>query len=100
MSIPRITKMELVDDDSNDTDEELYEGIREEYFPNLKQIIHVRTGPTSAISIALDPSFESAVTNLEGRTKMLELLEPHLKDVFHHEGEVSKNVITNLSETQ
>ena len=31
---------------------------------------------------------------------MLELLEPHLKDVFHHEGENSNNVITNLLKTQ
>ena len=57
MSIARITMMELVDEDSMDTVEELYEGIREEYFPNLEQIINVRTGPTSAISIALYPSF-------------------------------------------
>ena len=99
MSIARITMMELVDENSMDTVEELYEGIREEYFPNLEQIINVRTGPTSAISIALYPSFESAETNLQGRAKMLEILEPHLKDVFHHEGEVSKNVITNLTKT-
>ena len=99
MSIARITMMELVNKDSMDMVEELYEGIREEYFPNLEQIINVRTGPTSAISIALYPSFESAETNLEGRAKMLELLEPHLKDVFYHEGEVSKNFTINLSKT-
>ena len=96
MSIARITMMELVDEDSMDTVEERYEGIREEYFPNLEQIINVRTGPTSAISIALYPSFESAETNLEGREKMLELLRPHLKDVFYHEGQVSKNITTNV----
>ena len=52
MSIARITMMELVDENSMDTVEELYESIREEYFPNLEQIINVRTGPSSAISIA------------------------------------------------
>ena len=66
MSIARITMMELVDENSMDMVEELSEGIREEYFPNLEQIINVRTGPTSTISIALYPSFESAETNLEG----------------------------------
>ena len=53
MSIACITMMELVDEDSMDMVEELYEGIREEYFPNLEQVINVKTGPTSAISIAL-----------------------------------------------
>ena len=60
MSIARITMMELVDENSMYMVEKLYEGIREEYFPNLEQIINVRTGPTSAFSIALYPSFESA----------------------------------------
>ncbi len=51
---------------------------------NFEQIINVRTGPNSVIAIALYPSNESAMTNLEGRAKMLKLLETNLKDVFHY----------------
>ena len=36
MSIARITMMWLIDKESMDTVEELYEGIREEYFSNLE----------------------------------------------------------------
>ena len=100
MGIVRITRMELVDQYSMDTVEELYEGIRREYSPNCEHIINVRKRPTSSISIALYPSFESAKTNLEGRANILDLLEPHLKDVFHHEGEVNKNVIPNLAKAK
>ena len=66
MSIARITMMELVDENSMDKIEALYESAREDYYPNLEQVINVRTGPKSAISIALYPLFESAETNLEG----------------------------------
>ena len=96
ISIARITMMELVDENSMDKIEALYESVREEYYPNLEQVINVRTGPKSAISIALYPSFESAETNLKGRNKLLKMMEPHLKDTFYHEGEVSLNLTSNL----
>ena len=44
-------------------------GLRKNISLNLEQIINIRTGLTSAISIALHPSFESAVSNLDGRIK-------------------------------
>ena len=100
MSIARITMIELVDEDNMDKIDALYESVREEYYPNLEQVINVRTGPKSAISIAPYPSFESAKTNLEGRNKLLKMMEPHLKDTFYHEGEVSLNFTSNSSETQ
>ena len=100
MSIARITMMDLVDENSMDKIETLYESVRKEYYPNLEQVINVRTGPKSAISIALYPSFESAETNLEGRNKLLKMMEPHLKDTFYHEGEVSLNFTSNSSKTQ
>ena len=71
--------------------EALYGTIVDEYFPNLEQVINIETGPTSGISIALYPSFESAETNLEGRSKMIKLMEPYLKDSFYHEGEEIRN---------
>ena len=75
-------------------------GLRKNISLNLEQIINIRTGLTSAISIALHPSFESVESNLNGRTKPLELLGAHLKDGFHHEGKVSKKAGTNLAKTQ
>ena len=100
MSIARFTMMDLVDANSMDKIEALYESIRAEYYPNLEQVIEVRSGPKSAISIALYPSFERAETNLEGRNKLLKMMEPHLKDTFYHEGEVSLNFTSNSSKTQ
>ena len=49
MRIARITMMELVDEDSMDKIDALYESVREEYYPNLEQVINVRTGPKSVI---------------------------------------------------
>ena len=91
MSIARVTMHEFNKENMHEEVEALYATIVDEYFPNLEQVINVKTGPTSAISIALYPSFESAETNLEGRSKMMELLVPYIKDSFYHEGEVTTN---------
>ena len=42
----------------HDKIEELYASIVDEYFPNLVQVMNIKTGPTSAISSAIYPSFE------------------------------------------
>ena len=91
MSIARVTMHEFNEENMHEEIQELYATIVDEYFPNLEQVINVKTGPTSAISIALYPSFESEETNLEGRAKMMELLDPYLKDSFYHAGEVTPN---------
>ena len=65
----------------------------DEYFPNLEQVINIKTGPTSAISLAIYPSFEKAEKNLGDRTNMVELMAPYVKDSFFHEAEVTKNFI-------
>ena len=68
--------------------EALYGTIVDEYFPNLEQVINIKTGATSGISIAIYPSFQSAENNLDGRSKMIKLIEPYPKYSFYHEGEV------------
>ena len=73
--------------------ETLYSRHMDEFFPNLEQVINIKTGPTSAISVALYPSFEEAETNLEGRAKMVELMEPLIREQFYHEGEITRNDI-------
>ena len=93
MSIARVTMHEFNEENMHEEVEALYETIVDQYFPNLEQVINIKTGPTSGISIALYPSFESAETNLEGRSKMIKLMEPYLKDSFYHEGEVIRNDI-------
>ena len=93
MSIARVTMHELNEEGMHDKIEALYASIVDEYFPNLEQVINIKTGPTSAISIALYPSFEEAESNLDGRAKMVELMAPYVKDIFFHEGEVTKNYI-------
>ena len=84
---------EFKDKGMHDKIEALYETIVDEYFPQLEQVINIKTGPTSAISIAIYPSFEEAEKNLEGRAKMMDLLAPFTKDSFYHEGEVTRNEI-------
>ena len=91
MSIARVTMHEFHEENMHEKMDALYDTIRKEYFPNLEQVINIKTGPTSGISIALYPSFEEAATNLEGRAKMMELLSPFVKDSFYHEGEVTMN---------
>ena len=91
MSIARVTMHEFNEENMHEEVEALYETIVDEYFPNLEQVINIKTGPTSGISIALYPSFENAETNLKGRSKMIKLMEPYLKDSFCHEGEVVRN---------
>ena len=93
MSIARVTMHELIEEGMHNKIEALYSTIVDEYFPNLEQVINIKTGPTSAISIALYPSFEEAEKNLDGRAKMMELIGPFVKDSFYHEGEVTRNDI-------
>ena len=91
MSIARVTMVEFNDEDSYSAVETLYSAHRDDWFPNLEQVIDIKTGPTSGISIALYPSFEEAASNLEGREKMIKMIDPYIKDTFYHEGEVIRN---------
>ena len=100
MSIARITIMEFNDEECMAEADQLYQSIRAEYFPTQEQVINVKTGPTSRKLISLYPSFENAETNLKGRAKMIELLEPLVKDTVYHEGEVTLNITSNPSKTQ
>ena len=93
MSIARVTMHEFNEEGMHEKIETLYGKIVDEYFTNLEQVINIKTGPTSAISIALYPSFEEADKNLEGRSKMMELMGPFVKDSFYHEGEITRNDI-------
>ena len=58
ISVARVTMHEFIDKGTNDKIEALYGTIVDEYFPQLEQVINIKTGPTSAISIAIYPSFE------------------------------------------
>ena len=60
MSIARVTMHELKEEGTHHKLEEIYAKIVDEYFPNLEQVINIKTGPKSGISIALYPSFEEA----------------------------------------
>ena len=51
---------ELKEEGTHHKLEEIYAKIVDEYFPNLEQVINIKTGPKSGISIALYPSFEEA----------------------------------------
>ena len=82
---------EFNDKGMHDKIEALYETIVDEYFPQLEQVINIKTGPAFAISIAIYPSFEEAEENLEGRAEMVKLMKPHIRDQFFHEGEIIRN---------
>jgi len=94
MTIARVTMHEFFDEDGIEKVEQIYTEVRDQLFPNLLQVINIKTGPTSGISIALYPSFEEAEKNLTGIQKMLDLMEPYVKDSFYHEGEVTQNHVT------
>ena len=82
MSIARVTMHEFIKEEDIAKTEAWYDSVREELFPTAEQVINIKTGPTSLISIAIYPSFEDAARNLEGREKMMEQLSPMLKDGF------------------
>ena len=94
MTIARVTMHEFFDEDGIEKVEKIYTEVRDQLFPNLLQVKNIKTGPTSGISIALYPSFEEAEKNLRGRQKMLELMEPYIKESFYHEGEVTHKHVT------
>ena len=89
VSIGRVSMMEFSSKEEADHSEELYDKIRAEPFPTLELVVNIRTGPTSILSFAVYPSYESAASNLEGREKFQEEISAGLKDSFFHEGEVT-----------
>ena len=89
VSIGRISMMEFSSKEEADHSEELYDKIRAEAFPTLELVVNSRTGPTSILSFAVYPSYESAASNLEGREKFQEEISAGLKDSIFHEGEVT-----------
>ena len=89
VSIGRVSMMEFSSKEEADHSEELYDKIREEAFPTLELVVNIRTGPTSILSFAVYPSYESAASNLEGREKFQKEISAGLKDSFFHEGEVT-----------
>ena len=91
MSIARVTMVEWDQEDIMETLEPIYGAHRDKWFPQLEQVINIKTGPTSSISIAIYPSFEEAEENLEGRAEMVKLMKPHIRDQFFHEGEIIRN---------
>ena len=91
MSIARVTMVEWNEEGIMETLEPVYDAHRDKWFPQLEQVINIKTGPTSSISIAIYPSFEEAEENLEGRAEMVKLMKPHIRDQFFHEGEIIRN---------
>lgn len=89
MSIGRVSMMEFSSKEDADYSEELYDKVRAEAFPTLELVVNIRTGPTSLMSVAIYPSYESAASNLKARKKFQEEIEATLKDSFFHEGEVT-----------
>ena len=100
MSIARVTMHEYINEEDIAKTEAWYDSVRAELFPTAEQVINIKTGPTSLISIAIYPSFEDAAGNLEGREKMMEQLSPMLKDGFFHEGEVTYHFIKPAETTE
>ena len=74
MSIARVTMVEWNEEGIMETLEPVYQAHRDKWFPQLEQVINIKTGPTSSISIAIYPSFEEAEENLEGRAEMVKLM--------------------------
>ena len=89
MSIGRISMMEFESEKALEKSEVVYEEIRDEAFPTLELVINIRTGPTSLMSVALYPDYDSAASNLPAREKFQQQVEPTLKDSFFHEGDVT-----------
>ena len=57
MSIARVTLHEYINEEDIARTEAWYDSVRAELFPTAEQVINIKTGPTSLISIAIYPSF-------------------------------------------
>ena len=60
MSTAGLTIYEYNEEEIHYKVEALYGAIMDEYFPNLEQVINIKTGPNWAISIDFYPSFSEA----------------------------------------
>jgi len=47
MTIARVTMHEFFDEDGIEKVEKIYTEVRDQLFPNLLQVINIKTGPTS-----------------------------------------------------
>ena len=82
MTIAGVTIHEFVKKKGIEKTELWYESVRDELFPTLKEVINIKTIPISLISVSVYPSLSDATGNLEGRKKMMEYLNPFVKDGF------------------
>ena len=57
MSIARVTLHEYINEEDIARTEAWYDSVRAELFPTAEQVINIKTGPTSLISIAIYSSF-------------------------------------------
>ena len=89
MSIGRISMMEYESEEALEKSEIVYEEIRDAAFPTLELVVNIRTGPTSLMSVAIYPDYDSAASNLPAREKFQQQVESTLKDSFYHEGDVT-----------
>ena len=51
MTIARVTMHEFFDEDGIEKVEQIYTEVRDQLFPNLLQVINIKTGPTSGIPL-------------------------------------------------
>ena len=96
MSIARATMHEFKNEEDIEKTQIWYDSVGNELFLAAEEVINIQSGPTSFISITVYPSFVDAAGNLEGRKKMMEYLEPFLKDGFFHEGEIIYHYVKPL----
>jgi len=89
MSIGRISTLEFDTKEAVDQYETAYKKVHKELFPSLELLVNIKTGPTSILSIALYPDYESAASNLPEREKFKVQLGAALKDSSFQEGDVT-----------
>ena len=91
MSIARINMMEYLSEKDVVASENFYQTIQKDWFGNAQDIINVRAGPTSLLSLAVYYSYADAESNLPKRKEFQEIVKDKFTVIysFYYEGDIT-----------
>ena len=89
MSIGCVSMHEFANEEGVSECQTYYPYIRETAFPTAQLVVNIRKGPTSLLSQAFYPSYESKVRNLECRIKFRDQINATHTSLFYYLGDMS-----------
>jgi len=91
MSYARINIFEVISEEVADKLTAEFKAHAPGEFPGATQLLSIRTGPTTGISLNVYPTAEAMEDASAARASRVEKFQPYLKSMDVHEGEISLN---------